>query len=123
MADALVAREGLLTFAHDFLRTAARNVYLPTASQQRQAHIRLAEYFESQPVGPRQTDEMLWQLAQASDWKRLHDLLTDHIFFSEALGSRKGEIGAAPHAGRTGIGPRHHPQRPLHRPRCGKRHV
>ena len=92
MADALVSRGGLLTFAHDFLRTAARNAYLPTELHQQQAHIRLADYFDSQPAGPRRTEELPWQLGQADSWQRLADLLTDHAFFTAAWNANPFEV-------------------------------
>lgn len=92
MSDALVSRGGLLTFAHDFLRTAARETCLPTESHQQRVHSRLAEYFERQPVGPRRTDELPWQLAKARAWQRLHDLLADRVFFNDAWGQNEFEV-------------------------------
>ena len=81
MSDALVSRGGLLTFAHDFLRTATRGAYLQNDVDQQQAHLRLADYFESQPAGHRRTDEFPWQLAEGSGWQQLYDLLCDDSFF------------------------------------------
>ncbi len=79
MSDALVIRSGLLTFAHDFLRTAARDAYLPDEPQQQAAHRRLAQYFEQQQQTwtNRKLDELPWQLAAGHDWPRLHDTLTE----------------------------------------------
>jgi tetratricopeptide (TPR) repeat protein len=84
MSDALISRGGLLTFAHDFLRTAAEDAYLPTAQNQQQAHLRLADYFERQPASPRRTDELPWLLAEAGEWQRLQTHLVDGGFFAEA---------------------------------------
>ncbi len=92
MADALVSRGGLLSFAQDFLRTAARDAYLPTESHQRPAHTRLADYFERQPAGPRRTDELPWQLAEAHAWQRLYDLLADRAFFTDAWDRNQFEV-------------------------------
>jgi len=92
MADALVSRGGLLTFAHDFLRRAARDAYLPTNSDQQQAHTRLADYFEYQPAGPRRTDELPWQLAQSGDFERLHDLLRNLEFFKSSFAADPAQI-------------------------------
>jgi len=92
MADALVSRGGLLTFAHDFLRTAARDACLPTESHQQQAHIRLAALFERQSAGPRRTDELPWQLAEARAWQRLYNLLADRDFFTDAWSRNQFEV-------------------------------
>ena len=92
MADGLVSRGGLLTFAHDFLRKAARSAYLPSALHQKKAHIRLANYFKKQPSGFRRTDELPWQLAEAHAWHYLHDLLVDRIFFTDAWSRNNIEV-------------------------------
>jgi tetratricopeptide (TPR) repeat protein len=92
MSDALVNRGGLLTFAHDFLRLATQDAYLPTEKRQRQAHLRLADYFEQQPSGLRRTDELPWQLAQAGAWERLQALLTDRAFLAEAWERNEFEV-------------------------------
>jgi tetratricopeptide (TPR) repeat protein len=81
MSDSLSSRGGLLTFSHDFLRTAARDAYIPEEPSQMRAHVRLADYFQNQPAGPRRTDELPWQLAHGGAWKRLQDLLTEQDFF------------------------------------------
>ncbi|MEK6261703.1 MAG: tetratricopeptide repeat protein, partial [Planctomycetota bacterium] len=83
MSDALVARSGLLTFAHDFLRTAVRDTYLPDGSQQQTAHRQLAEYFQQQPQiwTARKLDELPWQLSAAHEWQSLHDALTEQECF------------------------------------------
>ena len=82
MSDALVSRSGLLTFAHDFLRTAAREACLPAESEQQSAHGRLAGYFERQPTWTdRRLDELPWQLASAHQWQQLHDALTEEACF------------------------------------------
>ncbi len=92
MVDAFVNRGGLLTFAHDFLRTATRDAYLPAESHQQQAHIRLADYFDRQLAGPRQTDELPWQLAEAQAWPRLSDLLIKRQFFIRSWDKNKFEV-------------------------------
>jgi tetratricopeptide (TPR) repeat protein len=80
-SDALVNRGGLLTFAHDFLREAVREAYLPTLDLQQRAHGTLADYFRSQPPGPRQVDELPWQLHEAHAWEPLKRILTEQTFF------------------------------------------
>ena len=92
MSDALVSRGGLLTFAHDFLRMATQDVYLPTERHQQQAHLRLADYFERQPSSPRRTDELPWQLGEAHAWEALQALLTDRDFFTDAWNRNQFEV-------------------------------
>jgi len=84
MSDTLIGRGGLLTFAHEFLRKAVENAYLPTEQNQQRAHLRLADYFERQLASPRRTDELPWQLAEAKEWHGLQTLLIDGEFFPEA---------------------------------------
>ena len=92
MSDALIDRGGLLTFAHDFLRTAAKDAYIPTEEQQRQAHLQLANYFERQADSSRRIDELPWQLAEAGAWVRLNDLLANPIFFNSAWDRSPPEV-------------------------------
>ena len=92
MSDALISRGGLLTFAHDFLRTATKDAYLQTERIQQQGNLRLADYFERQPDGPRRTDELPWQLAEARAWHRLYALLADRVFFTDAWESNQFEV-------------------------------
>ncbi|MEI7902471.1 MAG: hypothetical protein WCK89_19655 [bacterium] len=94
MADALVSRGGLLTFAHDFLRTSARDACLPNESARQQSHLRLADFFERQPTSPRRTDELPWQLAEAKAWQQLYQLLTDLSFFQVAWDKDRLDVEA-----------------------------
>ena len=94
MADALVSRGGLLSFAHDFLRMAARDAYLPNESERQRAHLELADYFERHPVGPRRTDELPWQLAEAKAWERLQALLSDSDFFMQLWAQSQFDVRA-----------------------------
>jgi len=91
---ALVNRSGLLGFFHDFLRRAVRHRYLPTPEAQRSVHLRLADYFAARDAGPRQVDELPWQLAEAHSWDRLADLLADLPFFSAAWERNEFEVMA-----------------------------
>jgi nephrocystin-3 len=81
MADGLVSRNGLLTFAHDYLRTAARDAYIPEEDHQRKAHFRLADYFWQQETNPRRADELPWQLWKAEERDYLRDCLLDIDMF------------------------------------------
>ncbi len=92
MSDALISRGGLLTFAHDFLRTAVKNAYAPTECHQQQAHLQLADYFERQAACPRRIDELPWQLAAAKAWNRLSGLLNSRSFLTEAWKRNQLEV-------------------------------
>ncbi|MBC7816441.1 MAG: tetratricopeptide repeat protein, partial [Planctomycetaceae bacterium] len=82
MSDALVSRSGLLTFAHDFLRTATRDVCLSSEPDQQRAHRRLAEYFQRQTAwSDRRLDELPWQLAAAGERQQLHVALSNPACF------------------------------------------
>lgn len=82
MATALVTRGGLLTFGHNFLRTAMGDEYLAAESVQQATHRRLAAYFQRQPGWTdRRLDELPWQLAATAQWQQLHDALTDQDCF------------------------------------------
>lgn len=77
----LINRDGLLTFFHDYLRTAVERRYLPTVAKQRAVHRRLARYFASHPIGTRRLQEEPWQWRKADDANQLHALLTDLSIF------------------------------------------
>ncbi len=79
--DALVNRGGLLTFAHDFLREAVLEGYLPTAGDQLRAHLKLAAYFHAQPQDPRQLEELPRQWQEAGEWQGLAGLLAQPANF------------------------------------------
>jgi tetratricopeptide (TPR) repeat protein len=91
-ADALVNRGGLLTIAHDFLREAVREAYLPTLDHQQRAHRALAAYFHGQPPSPRQLDELPWQWQEAGDWRKLADLLGQPAFFDALWDRNRSEL-------------------------------
>jgi hypothetical protein len=88
----LVSRSGLIGFVHDYLRQAVEDKYVGGEQPQRQAHVKLADYFEGQYLGARKIDEMPWQLAEAKSWQRLCDLLADQPFFTAAWGANEFEV-------------------------------
>jgi tetratricopeptide (TPR) repeat protein len=92
--DALVNRGGLLTFAHDFLREAVREVYLPDEAHEQIVHRTLAAYFEAQQQGPRQFDELPWQWQQSAEWQKLADLLAIQAFFAALWDKDQFEVKA-----------------------------
>ena len=88
----LVSHSGLLGYFHDYLRQAVRERYLPTEAQQRDAHLRLADYFGPRELNPRKAAELPWQLAQAQEWQRLAGVLADLLFVRAAWGDYGYEV-------------------------------
>lgn len=97
MQEFLVNRSGMFMFAHATLRDVVRDRYLSTFEQQRMVHIKLADYFSGEEFRVpedseflrqmpfvRKVEETPWQLAQAREWKRLAELLTDGAFSAAA---------------------------------------
>jgi tetratricopeptide (TPR) repeat protein len=80
----LTTRSGLVGFFHDHMRQAVERRYLPTEDARCKAHLRVADYFARRELGPRQIDELPWQLRKADEWKRLGNLLTDTVFLDSA---------------------------------------
>jgi tetratricopeptide (TPR) repeat protein len=76
MSAALVSRAGLLNFAHDYLRIAVMDTCLTSESHRQAARLRLAGYFQRQPPGIRQSEELPWQLCQAKQWSQLAEYLS-----------------------------------------------
>jgi len=92
MDRSFVNRVGLLGFAHDYLRQAVEDRYLPTESEKQSAHLRLANYFASRVLNPRKIVELPWQLSRAGEWHRLASLLQDPSFFSAAWEANEFDI-------------------------------
>ncbi|HGE73204.1 TPA: DUF4062 domain-containing protein, partial [Candidatus Poribacteria bacterium] len=92
--QSLVSRSGLIGFFHDYLRSAVERKYLKTEDDKRKEHSLLADYFAKQKLNARRIDEQPWQLAQAKEWKRLYDLLSDLPFFNSAWEADEFEVKA-----------------------------
>jgi len=75
LADGLVDRDGVLAFAHDFLRKAVEKKYVPDAATARVLRLQLADLFADRPVDARQADELPWLLRQAEERNRLRTCL------------------------------------------------
>ena len=80
--EILNERAGLLTFAHDFFRRAVEDRYLHTQDAKRDAHRRIAAYMLARGPVLRSLQEAPWQLAEAEDWERLVDVLSDKCWFT-----------------------------------------
>lgn len=78
---ALASRSGLIGFSHEYLRQAVEDRYGTSKADKSATHVCLAEFFVSMPFGPRQVDELPWQLFRAHKWDALSSLLTDAQFF------------------------------------------
>lgn len=85
---------GLLRIGHLYLADAAAARYLPTAEQARAVHRRLADYFAARPLGERLVNELPWQLAQAGEWDRLRDVLTEPETFGALWGTDQSAVMA-----------------------------
>ena len=70
MQQGLMEKGDVVTFFHDYLREAVQARYLPEENAIIAVHLALAGYFDRQPLGPRQVEELPWQLATASAWDR-----------------------------------------------------
>jgi tetratricopeptide (TPR) repeat protein len=82
--DALVNRAGLITFFHDYLRYAVREVYLLNEEHRKRMHGKVAGYFIGKELGARKIEELPWQLAEAGEWGKLYAVLTDLPFLKMA---------------------------------------
>lgn len=78
----LVSRSGLISFSHDYMRQAIKNLYLPSEEQQQDSHLILADYFENRDINIRKVEELPWQLTQTKSWLRLYALLSNLSFFA-----------------------------------------
>jgi hypothetical protein len=91
----LASRSGLLGFFHEYLRAAVEHSYLEDKQAKKAAHVQIADYFATRDIGPRKVDELPWQLAQASAWQRLADLLADLEFLEPAWNADSYEVKTA----------------------------
>ena len=81
--QSLTSKDGMINFFHDYVRQAVQDRYLPGESDCIQAHLKLADYFETQVARDRSDlkkriiDEYPWQLCEGHSWRRLTLLLTE----------------------------------------------
>ncbi len=83
-SELLVDRDGLLDFAHEFIRKAVKRRYLADAASLDAARRTLADYFRGEPdAGPsaRALEERPHQLLRLGAWRELADLLTAPDWF------------------------------------------
>lgn len=92
LEEGLVARGGILNFAHDFLRTAVESAFVPGEDERDELRVRLADYFEVEPVTARSCDELPWLLWQTESRNRLRACLLDIGRFLEIDERDKDEL-------------------------------
>jgi len=92
--ESLINRNGLLTYAHEGLRRAVEQRYLPGDVERYAAHRDLAAYFARRGLSPRQLAEPPWQLAAMQAWPELAAVLADPAFLCAAWPTRQYEIKA-----------------------------
>jgi len=92
LEEGLVDRGGILNFAHDFLRAAVEAGFVPGENDRDQLRLRLADYFEAQPVTARSCDELPWLLWQTESRDRLRACLLDIDRFLEMFHRDKDEL-------------------------------
>jgi tetratricopeptide (TPR) repeat protein len=83
--EALFESGGRIQFGHDFLRKAVEERYLGSKKSQKQAHIRIAGYFDElacdEGVDARIVEELPWQFEKGSLKEELIGTLTDEAMF------------------------------------------
>jgi nephrocystin-3 len=88
----LVLRSGLLNFAHDYLRNAVQEMLVKDADAQDESRLRLADYFEAQPVSIRSCDELPWLLWKTESFVKLRTCLLDIDRFIKIFERDKEEV-------------------------------
>jgi len=92
LGDALVDRGGVLAFAHEHLRRAVERRYVPDPDLKGAARLRLADWFEAQPVTARSCDELPWLLEQTASFARLRACVLDIERFLLIQGRDQNEL-------------------------------
>jgi len=92
LEDSLIERGGILNFAHDFLRTAVENAFLPDLDKKDDYRIQLADYFEPLPPTERSCDELPWLLWKTESLERLRNCLLNIDCFLEICNRDKNEL-------------------------------
>ncbi|MCK4463513.1 MAG: tetratricopeptide repeat protein, partial [Candidatus Omnitrophica bacterium] len=85
MEELLIDRGGILNFAHEFLRTAVKETFVPGRENQDDLRLWLAGYFEAQTASSRSCDELPWLLQQTKSMDRLRTCLLNVDCFLEIL--------------------------------------
>ena len=92
LEELLVDRGGVLNFAHDYLRSAVEAAFVPDQDRRDDQRLRLADYFEAQPIAPRNSDELPWLLKETESFARLRTCLLDIDRFLEIHARDENEL-------------------------------
>jgi nephrocystin-3 len=76
----LIARDGIITLFHDYLRDAVEKRYLASEDATREVHAKLADYFMAERLTKRGAEELIWHLKEAKLDAHLRVLLLDINF-------------------------------------------
>ncbi len=79
----LVESDGVLSLAHDSLRSAVETAFVPDEDRRDELRLQLADDFEQQPISSRSCDELPWLLFQTESYERLRHCLLDIDRFLE----------------------------------------
>ncbi|MFQ5642416.1 MAG: tetratricopeptide repeat protein [Thiogranum sp.] len=82
MDELIQSRSGLLSFSHDYVRSAVTKRYLPGKQEQISAHLGIAGYFSGRPADRHRADELPWQYLQAGELARLKDCICEPAMFA-----------------------------------------
>ena len=77
LEEGLLDRGGVLNFANNFLRTAVEVAFIPDQEKKDEFRLKLADYFETQPISERKCDELPWLLWQTESFVRLRKCILD----------------------------------------------
>lgn len=85
----LMKRSELIDFFHRGLKKAINSIYLKDEETKRTYHLQLADYFKKRKSDDRKVDELPWQLAQAKEWSRLKNCVTNIEIFLKLMRDEK----------------------------------
>jgi tetratricopeptide (TPR) repeat protein len=91
----LTTQNGLVVFAHPFVRNAVKSRWMPDEAAETPYRRQIAEYMENaRAVLPgRKNDELPHQLYELKEWDRLYGFLADCDVFTYLYGKDKYELG------------------------------
>jgi nephrocystin-3 len=79
--EVLLESNGRQIFAHDYVRMAVKDRYVPDEKKQNQAHQKISSWFAQQPMDRRRAEEEPWQLLSAKKWAALKKCLIQAEMF------------------------------------------
>ena len=73
----LLNRDGILNFAHDYLRGAVQATIVADHGREHELRSRLADEFDGCPITPRSSDELPWLLSKTGQYERLRGCILE----------------------------------------------